>query len=476
MTAQPQAAVWGTQDPNPEPASPGPQTATSGSEAAASGSETPNPGTPANSQTPNPETRTLNSVPPTPEPRSKRPRTHAQAEAGRRNLAKARRRWLDLRKTPGFEPSPRYYDAIHANLKQAIQRKLHDHSGTYASCFRDGLSAISLQRSLKQAGESLPDYTSHVEWFVRVFTQGTEESPLGSGLASELAAGALPSGLLKLSLALGFVSWRRLRGFPLLAEWERLTVCQDLRLLAEHRQPGGAWSVLTRHLTAQQQAAWAQDHFLIWMIDLTSQSLNADSALNPKLGTLENRFELLARILLVERDEPSFYERAQWGAIMKEYERWPAEVLGNPLVAASKVMKSLKAKRVTVAPVSGWRQPFGSGVKQEDKYQKQAREELAPDDQQRIAHARQQEAQGQPASPASFEEFLPLVEAALGVNVGIESATQAADSGAERRGDGGLRSGLAGVCRSAVGAAGGLPAAGGAGAEGAAGSAASLLQ
>ena len=260
---------------------------------------------------------------------------------------------------------------------------------------------------------------------MRIFTQGTEESPLGSGLASELAAGAPPSGLLKLSLALGFVSWRRLRGFPLLAEWERLTVCQDLRLLAEHRQPGGAWSVLTSHLTAQQQAAWAQDHFLIWMIDLTGQSLGAGSALNPKLGTLENRFELLARILLVERDEPSFYERAQWGAIMKEYERWPAEVLGNPLVAASKVMKSLKAKRVTVAPVSGWRQPFGSGVKPEDKYQKQVRAELAPDDQQRIAHARKQEAQGQPPSPASFEEFLPLVEAALGVNVGIESATQA---------------------------------------------------
>ncbi|HEY6291615.1 MAG TPA: hypothetical protein VI455_08650 [Terriglobia bacterium] len=154
------------------------------------------------------------------EPRPRRPASPARIEASRRNVAKARRRWIDLRKAPGFQPSSRYLDATHSNLKQAIHRNLHDDSGAYAPCFRDGLSALSLPRSLKRAGESLPDYTSHLEWLVRSFAQDDEDQPLGSGLGSELAAALAagsPTGILKLSLALGFVSWRRLRGFRLLA-------------------------------------------------------------------------------------------------------------------------------------------------------------------------------------------------------------------------------------------------------------------
>ncbi|HEY6293846.1 MAG TPA: hypothetical protein VI455_20015, partial [Terriglobia bacterium] len=44
------------------------------------------------------------------EPRPRRPASPARIEASRRNVAKARRRWIDLRKAPGFQPSSRYLD------------------------------------------------------------------------------------------------------------------------------------------------------------------------------------------------------------------------------------------------------------------------------------------------------------------------------------------------------------------------------
>ena len=398
MTGEPQTAVDGTQALTPQPAVPTPP-------AAAPTPESPEP---------TPES-------PGPKPRGRRAPSAAQLAASRLNIAKARRRWLDLRKAPGFQPSPRYLQATHSNLRQAVHRNLHNDSSTYAPCFRDGLSAVSLQRSVRQAGERLEDYTAHVEWFVQTFTRGQD-------LGSELAPGAPPAGILKLSLALGFVSWRRRRGFRLLGEWERLTVCQKLADLARTRARGAVWGAASIPLSPEETAQRERDLALIWLTTLTSDYLALPAnLLNPKLCTLENRLELLARALLAERDEPDFYERAHWGRIMEEYERWPAEALGNPLVSAPAVVEALKSKRatlVTLAPPSGWR-PFGSGVKPEDELDRQVRKELAPERHQRIAHARRQEAQGQSASPRSFEEFLPLVEAAMGIEVGIGLGVEA---------------------------------------------------
>lgn len=184
--------------------------------------------------------------------------------------------------------------------------------------------------------------------------------------------------------------------------------------------------MLTGVLTAPQQAAWAQNRQLVWMIDLANSSLGYGSALGPKLRTLENRLEILVRALLIEREEPGFYVRAQWGPVTDNYEVWPAEVLGNPLVSAATVMKGLQPKRVALAPVSAWRR-LGSGRQPEGRLEKPVREQMRPDDPQRLAHARKQEAQGQPASPVSWEEFRRLVEAALGRDATAGPAPEGAD-------------------------------------------------
>src|SRR5580698_10529252 len=155
-----------------------------------------------------------------------------QRETCRRNIRIAQQRALEIMKAPGYKTSPQRKAANRANLERANEVRLR--SAWYAPRFRDGLSAVSLERSLARAGESLEEFRAHLHWFRHVLIQGIAMLP----------------GIPKLASALGQAVWRRLRVFRTLPDWEMLAVSHSLRRLALERRAGEA-------LTRGRLVEWA---------------------------------------------------------------------------------------------------------------------------------------------------------------------------------------------------------------------------
>ena len=326
-------------------------------------------------------------------PTSQRARSPLQIAASRRNIAKAQARWIAIRKTPGFQPSSQYLAATHRSLTAAVAQKLRDDSYRYAPCFRDGMSAVSLKRSLALAGESLEEYQSHVDFFQQVFTAGFGPEP---GYAGD-------AGLVKLATALGYASWRRRRGYRTLAEWERLTVCRELRELAQ-------W----RRLEDGSGRALTAERLRDLVISLNGAFCPATLSVARKIRALDRRFEaLLTRTLLERGEEPGFRLRSYPGKIVASRHLHSAEVLGNPLVPAARVEQALGARRAQVREPAGWAQ-FAGGHDAERERQKWFERRTLPGEHQELRQARGQEAHGSKTElPRCFQEFLKLVQAAV---------------------------------------------------------------
>ncbi|HUI44243.1 MAG TPA: hypothetical protein VL523_19935 [Terriglobia bacterium] len=317
-----------------------------------------------------------------PEPRARRRYTASDRsrQASRRNLALAREVWYRLRRAPGFKPSAKQKAAAHGGLLRAVALKLRDCSLRYAGRFRHGLRAVSLERSLALAGETLADYQAHLRWCCGVLGQGYEAT----------------SEAMKLVLGFAYASWRRLRGLRTLAEWEWLAMCGTLRRCAARRRLGVEHGA----------------EGLVSFIRLVRGVLGEQFFLIPKLKQVENRLEALAVKVVEERGGKPLHARARPSAVVDQHERYPAEVLGNPLVAAEKVMAALKRREARVKPPGEWEGwKAGTGVNWAEVLGAECHQ---PPDDSLLRQAREREAEGRLELPATFEEFLKLVQDAVG--------------------------------------------------------------
>jgi len=323
-------------------------------------------------------------IPPKPEPGARRPytRTERQREASRRNIRRAQEAACRLMRQPGYMPSERRKAAVRASLQRANEARLRDRSCRYTACFRDGLSVLDLERSLEMAGESPSEYRAHMEWFERVFSQGCEGA----------------ESIHKLARALGQATWRRLRVFHTLPEWELLAVCHGLRRLVWERREREV-------VTPDRLLEWAHELEVFTLADARLDGLS-------KAWTLTSRVEALASQLLLERGEEGFKTQGGHGETVSNFDELTVEALGNSLRPAREVTESFHQRRVQVAPISDWNS-FGSRAPSVASSALSAamavpwlRHTLLPSE-------RRQEAEGSSSTPRCFEDFLKLVQEAL---------------------------------------------------------------
>ena len=358
------------------------------------------------------------------EPQKRRyTRSERQREASRRNIRLAQQAARGRVKRPGYQSSPQRQAASCASLKLANEVRLRDPSCSYTPCFRDGLSVVDLERSLGMAGEKLEDYRAHMQWFERVFTAGSEELPGAAGIH-------------KLATALGQATWRRLRVFRTLPDWERLAVCHSLGRLSLRRQQGA-------ELTAADLVEWAQELEIFALADARLDGWD-------KAATLDNRIAALASQLLCERGEEGL-ERGRPSHVVSNYDFYTAEALGNPLrptgqrsgawdqgpgqqepgagdpdfltsdpyllvpdpslLIPEPACSSSRAPSVSSSPFA----PY-MGVPW-------LRHRLLPQE-------RKREAEGQPSVPRCFEDFLKLMEKALGAVAAVGDRREGSGTGA----------------------------------------------
>src|SRR5260370_6658902 len=141
--------------------------------------------------------------------------------ANRANLVKARA----VSKAIRYRETPKRLQACRANLLKAQAgrhkaRVAEEDSPGYGVCFRLGLHAASLRRSLELAGESRAEYEAHLERFARAFAPA---DALGRRLVRGIAETA----------------WRRLRAFGGQARWELRSIVYRLEQAARDPRLGG---------------------------------------------------------------------------------------------------------------------------------------------------------------------------------------------------------------------------------------------
>ena len=201
---------------------------------------------------------------------------------------------------------------------------------------------------------------------------------------------------------------------------------------------------------------------------LISLGLGLEAASSNWIGTwraltrVNNRFDQLWYALVETLGEvPPFISPSHWwerarmrpSPVVEDYLKWPVEVLGNPLLPASRILARLAECGIRVRPVAGWAcSPVFRTLEEADNYRWHQGEErrrtegerleegrltVAGDpDYRLLARARRAEAEGaeagagcgaaanaggpkgacadQPPLPSSFEEFLELVQRAFG--------------------------------------------------------------
>jgi hypothetical protein len=310
--------------------------------------------------------------------------------ASRLNAAKAREVWQRQRRQPGFRLPHAVLEAIHRGLVKAARWRLTNCSRRYASRFRHGVFAVSLERSLARAGETLDDYLAYVQRIVRAFAgSSTNNGP--RSMDAEPTPASSPSIVATLATALAQVSWRRLRAFRIHAEGERLAVFRAFRQLAAEREAAGA-------LTPGRLVRLAGDlHEALWP---------AWPRLPLHLRRLNRRFEALAGRLLNELGLPpmDLHVRAS-PAVDCAGTYSLAEALGNPLRNRGKVRAALARREPRVKPPEHWRwrtgPPGGANARSR-----------TPDP----------AVGGDDAGPATLEDFRTLVERALGPNSTLKPA------------------------------------------------------
>jgi hypothetical protein len=368
-------------------------------------------------------------------PKPRRPYTVSDRvlAANRLNIAKAVRAASDRWRLGS--PTEAEKEAWRQNLLRARQVLHDDHTWKYAPCFRHGLTALSLERSLVLAGESSDEYHAHLARFDRL-VRGLEPGPLSD-----------PA---KLARAAALASWRRLRALRLDREW-------TLRALVDALHQG---------IRARQQAQpaghpprLAADGLgLLPASALAGLSAALEAASSSWLCTwgpitrLNNRFDQLWSKLVEELGQlaPRLPSSFCWeiacmrpSPLVENYTLWPVEVLGNPLLPPSCILARLAERGLQVKAVAGWHchPPFSSRL-EADVYQvKQDAQRLqawteglgegrvliaGEPDYRRLGQLRRAEAAARAAAsnpaaeperlplPQSFEEFLQLVERAFG--------------------------------------------------------------
>ena len=298
------------------------------------------------------------------------------------------------------------------------------------------------------AGESPEEYRQHLARFDRL-ALGLKPGPLSD-----------PA---KLARATALVAWRRLRALRLDREWtlRALVDClhQAIRLREEAREAGGvdpsglaAGATAARALTSDGLAHLSPDALISLGLGLEAASSNWVGTWRA-LTRLNNRFDQLWCRLVEELGElPPFlcpsvwWERARMrpSPLVADYTCWPVEVLGNPLLPASRMLARLAERGVKVRPVEGWHcHPVFGSLDEADNYRWQKGEERRNAERERLeegrvmvaadphycllGRARRAKFEGAekaaagtrtgeeaPPLPASFEEFLELVQRAFG--------------------------------------------------------------
>ena len=328
-----------------------------------------------------------------------------------------------------------------------------DRTWKYAPCFRHGLTAISLERSLVLAGENPDEYRAHLARFDRL-VEGMEPGPLSD-----------PA---KLARATALTAWRRLRALRLDREW-------TLRAIADVLQQ----AIHARELAAQSGQPLGNSPSLapdglgyLGPDPLFTLGLGLEDASCSWVGTwraltrLNNRFDQLWCRLVEELGElPPFISPSVWwergrmrpSRIVENYMKWPVEVLGNPLWSPAEIMACLADRGVHVQPVAGWHcHPAFRSLEEAENYWWRAGEQRRQAEWERLEEEkltvagdphycllgrvrRAEEAESRtgtskPAGevqplplPETFAEFLALVERAFGPQPpsGPESANTA---------------------------------------------------
>jgi hypothetical protein len=108
------------------------------------------------------------------------------------------------------------------------------------------------------------------------------------------------AGVLTLATAIGLASWRRLRGFRTLGEWEGLAVCHFLKELAEERRQGG-------------ELTWQRSLELLGALRTVLRE--GRQAVEKRLLKIDHRLEALASRLLLERGEEPIEGQAGTSAV-----------------------------------------------------------------------------------------------------------------------------------------------------------------
>jgi hypothetical protein len=389
--------------------------------------------------------------------------------ANRLNLAKAVRAASDRRRLGS--PTEAEEEAWRQNLLRARQVLHDDHTWKYATCFRHGLTALSLERSLVLAGESPDEYRAHLARFDRL-VRGLEPGPLSD-----------PA---KLARAAALVSWRRLRALRLDREWtlRALADCLQhaLRAREEAREEGGdkqtSLAADARAVDAPDGLGYlGPDPLILLGLGLEAASCNWIGAWRA-LTRLNNRFDQLWCALVEELGElPPFLSPSIWwerarmqpSPLVENYTLWPVEVLGNPLLPASRILARLAEHGIRVRPIEEWEcHPVFRTLEEAENYRWQEGERrreaegerleegritVAGDPHYRLlARARRSAAAAgaqdgigdgsskgayeEPAPlPESFEEFLALVERAFGPEPPREPAAVAGAAAMEAIGE-----------------------------------------
>jgi hypothetical protein len=305
------------------------------------------------------------------QPAKRRYTLSEKALAARRlSVEKATRAASDRRRLGN--PTLAEKESWRLNLLRARQVLHDDHTWKYAPCFRHGLTAISLERSLVLAGESLDEYRAHLARFDRL-VQGMEAGPLSD-----------PA---KLARATALVAWRRLRALRLDREWtlRALTdVLQQAIRVREIADGSGQPSGNSPSLAADGLGYLGPDPLFTLGLGLEDASCSWVGTWRA-LTRLNNRFDQLWCALVdTVGGAPPFLPSDVWwergrmrpSPIVEEYTRWPAEVLGNPLRRPSEILAYLADRAVTMKPVWGWNfHPMFRSLDEADNYRWQTDEQ-----------------------------------------------------------------------------------------------------
>ena len=388
---------------------------------------------------------------PTTEPLAPNKRRYTLSEkalaARRLNQEKATRAASDRRRLGN--PTWAEKEAWRLNLLRARRVLDDDRTWKYAPCFRHGLTAISLERSLVLAGENPDEYRAHLARFDRL-VEGLKPGPRSD-----------PP---KLARATALVAWRRLRALRLDREWTLRALLEVLQQAIRAREeavkePGDQASLGFETPAGEGfvPGRTAPDGLGFLGSDpLLGLGLGLESASCSWVGTwraltrLNNRFDQLwCALVELLGEAPPFLPSDVWwergrmhpSPIVEDYTRWPAEVLGNPLRSPTEIVARLADRGVSVKPAWRWNfHPKFRSLEEAENYwwrrgeeRRQAERERLEEETVTVAgdphycllgRARRAEQAGitggaskqaQPLPlPETFEQFLALVERAFG--------------------------------------------------------------